>query len=173
MRSVPSGSAWQRTSRNRTPALSCCVTVQFWHCTHSAVTKSTTGATPPKRAPESCVPGMVMPLSGASSASRAIQRGRSIGGSSAPATTGRTSIAAGASAAARRTVRRLIEPVTCRLPQWSARLRVWFVLAHDHRTRRRVGLQRAGRIDSEQPVRHHDGPVHINARQVGQRGGDV
>jgi hypothetical protein len=57
------------------------------------------------------------------------------------ATTGRARIAAGASAAAPRKVRRLMDLVTCQLSARSAWLRVWLVLAHDHRTRLRIGLQ--------------------------------
>jgi hypothetical protein len=95
-----------------------------------------------------------------------------IGGSST-ATPGRARIAAGASAAAPRKVRRLMDLVTYQLSARSAWLRAWLVLAHDHRTRLRIGCSCASRIDSEQPVRHDDGSVHINVRRVGKPGGDV
>jgi hypothetical protein len=67
-----------------------------------------------------------------------------INGNEGPVAIGGSStarIAAGASAAAPRKVRRLMDLVTCQLSARSAWLRVWLVLAHDHRTRLRIGLQ--------------------------------
>ena len=112
-RPVRRGSARPGTG---TPALSCCVTVQF------SALHPQRGHEVDDRCPttEACSRVMGAGDGDARSAARrrparAIQRVRSIGDSSAPATTGRVSIAAEASAAAPRTVRRVTDPVTCQL----------------------------------------------------------